>query len=1094
MTDEKITLAARIQNRMRRVSLGTRLTMVLLPLILIPMLLVVGVTYQRSRNILRQQAVDQLTTAAQSQVRVLEEWTAIREQRLQLGSQRAALVNPLSQLMPTTSSAGGLNDVREEARSQLASLKTREGQGMFVDLLVARASDSIVIASTKPEWEGKKLPLLSQDVIEFENLGSMPIYNDPLLNPDNVAIITFAPMRLARTQAIDAVLIGMNLDLRLSTLMEEMQIFWEQRGVFKVVKGETYIVLAPDITLRLERYGTVPVVESGKDHPVIQMAQTIPSGTVEYIDNKDQLVLGAFEWIPEWDLGVVVELPQENIFAEINRLAPFIAVIFIVVVALVAVSVPFSTQRALRPLGDLADFAERLARGDLLHRVTQQREDEIGRLAVVFNKMADELSDMYGSLEKRVQERTSQIQTASEVARDAVAIRDLNTLLDQVVHLISERFGFYHTGVFLTDQNGENAVLRAASSEGGKKMLSEGHQLAVGKSGIVGYVTGTGNPRIASDVGTDAYHLTNPNLPETRSEIALPLRSGAAIIGALDVQSKDPNAFSEDDLFVLQTMADQLAVAIENARLIEAQSRVAIQRRNVIDIYNRMTGQLGYTRLLKESTEIIRSSLGFPGVILGLVEGGQVVIRSAASKDQELDWILQRSAPLGRGVFGRTIASRTPQIWDPSTPDDILTPPQPDAESRVAICVPIISRGDVIGALATQIQAQRAPDGETIEVIELLASHVANSLENARLFEETQQSLEQVDALYRQQTAAAWHQLLPSLSTSQEDSVFEYGSDNLSLRDFREGDLMEMPISLRGEVLGSLGILSDRRSNWSEDEQAILGAVADEVANALEQARLMDEIHRRATQLQTAAEIARDATGFLDLDTLIQRAVNLIYERFGLYHVSIFLLDQDEKRAIVRESAGEANERLKEAKLSIDVGSKSIMGHVTETGESYLAHDVNNDPYYFENAFLPDTRTELVIPLKIGDKVIGALDVHHNLPHAFTEDDRSIFEILADQIAITIQNARLFEATLRRAEREQAVLKVTSAIRASDDIDGMLQTAVHELRQVLGAKLGRVQLVEAPSGMQNSFDSLSTVNSSGDTQDDGRSDKSKEAS
>lgn len=1094
MNNVNSTLFTRIQDRLRHISLGTRLTAVLLPLILIPMLLVVGVTYQRSRNILRQQAVDQLTTAAQSQVQVLEEWTAIREQRLQLGSQRPALVNPLSQLMNPSPSSVGLDDVREDARSELADLKTREGQGMFVDLFVVRTSDSVVIASTTPELEGKTLPLLSQNLLEYENLDSLPIYNDPLLNPSNVAIITFAPMRLARTQTIDAVLIGMNSDLRLSTLMEEMQVFWEQRGVFKVVQGETYIVLAPDITLRLERYGTVPLVESGKDHPVIQMAQTVSSGTVEYIDNKDQLVLGAFEWIPEWDLGVVVELPQENIFAEINRLAPFITVIFIIVVALVAFSVPFSTQRALRPLGDLADFAERLARGDLLHRVTQQREDEIGRLAVVFNKMADELSDMYGSLESRVQERTRQIQTASEVARDAVAIRELNTLLDQVVHLISERFGFYHTGVFLTDRTGEYTVLRAASSEGGKKMQREGHQLAVGKMGIVGYVTGTGNPRIALDVGTDAYHLTNPNLPETRSEIALPLRSGAAIIGALDVQSKDPNAFSEDDLFVLQTMADQLAVAIENARLIESQSRVANQRRSVIDIYNRMTGQLGYTRLLKESTEIIRSSLGFPGVILGIVEGGQILIRSVSSRDQELEWMLQRSAAVGRGVFGRTIASRTPQIWDPSIQDDILTPPQPDAESRAAICVPIISRGNVIGALAAQLHSQSASEDEIIEVIELLASHVANSLENARLFEETQQSLEQVDALYRQQTASAWHQLLPSLSTAPEDSVFEYGSDNLSIRDFREGDLIEMPISLRGEVLGSLGILSDRRTSWSEDEQAILSEVADEVANALEQVRLMDEIHRRATQLQTAAEIARDATGFLDLDTLIQRAVNLIYERFGLYHVSIFLLDQDEKRAIVRESSGEVGRRLKEEKLSIDVGSNSIVGHVTETGESYLAHDVNNDPYYLENVLLPDTRTELVIPLKIGDRVIGALDVHHNLPRAFSEDDRSIFEILADQIAITIQNARLFEATLRRAEREQAVLKVTSAIRASDNIDGMLQTAVHELRQVLGAKLGRVQLVEAPSRLPSNLDIPSIANSTGDMQDGQRSDKSKEAS
>jgi len=168
-----------------------------------------------------------------------------------------------------------------------------------------------------------------------------------------------------------------------------------------------------------------------------------------------------------------------------------------------------------------------------------------------------------------LERRSVQLQAAAEVSRTAISVRDLDALLAQVTHLIGEQFGFYHTGIFLLDEAEEYAVLQAANSEGGQRMLEKGHRLKVGEQGIVGYVTGTGEPRIVLDVGTDAVHFNNPLLPETHSEMALPLKLGAQVIGALDVQSKQEGAFDEKDATVLQTMADQLATAIENARLLQ---------------------------------------------------------------------------------------------------------------------------------------------------------------------------------------------------------------------------------------------------------------------------------------------------------------------------------------------------------------------------------------------------------------------------------------------------------------------------------------------------------------------------------------------
>jgi GAF domain-containing protein len=196
---------------------------------------------------------------------------------------------------------------------------------------------------------------------------------------------------------------------------------------------------------------------------------------------------------------------------------------------------------------------------------------------------ARELDAQRATLEERTRDlaRRARYQEATAaVARDAASLLDLQALLSRVVTLISEEFGFYHAGIFLLAPSREWAVLQAASSEGGQRMLARAHRLRVGQQGIVGYVTGRNEPRIALDVGEDAVFFDNPDLPDTRSEMALPLRARGEAIGALDVQSIEPAAFGKEDVAVLQTLADQLAVAIGNARLFQqAQESLEAERR-----------------------------------------------------------------------------------------------------------------------------------------------------------------------------------------------------------------------------------------------------------------------------------------------------------------------------------------------------------------------------------------------------------------------------------------------------------------------------------------------------------------------------------
>jgi len=187
-----------------------------------------------------------------------------------------------------------------------------------------------------------------------------------------------------------------------------------------------------------------------------------------------------------------------------------------------------------------------------------------------------------------LQEKVAQLQTISQVSQTISGIQNLGELLPRIAELISERFDIYHTGIFLVDEKGENAILQAANSAGGQNMLARGHRLRVGAQGIVGYATATGKARIALDVGEDVVYFDNPDLPDTRSEIALPLIIAGQTFGALDLQSTQPNAFGNEDIQTLSILADQVAIAIQNARSFE-RSREAVQAAEAA--HRQMTGQ-----------------------------------------------------------------------------------------------------------------------------------------------------------------------------------------------------------------------------------------------------------------------------------------------------------------------------------------------------------------------------------------------------------------------------------------------------------------------------------------------------------------------
>lgn len=184
------------------------------------------------------------------------------------------------------------------------------------------------------------------------------------------------------------------------------------------------------------------------------------------------------------------------------------------------------------------------------------------------------LEKQRGLLEETIQARTldiqrrlTQMRTAAEITRTISRLRDAHSLLSQIVDLIRERFDFYYVGIFILDPSGRFAVLKAGTGEAGRIMLEQGHRLAVGGNSMIGWCIANRQPRIALDVGEEAVRFSNPYLPRTRSEVAIPILYHTEILGAMTFQSVEPNAFDQDDILVLQGIADSLGVALENANL-----------------------------------------------------------------------------------------------------------------------------------------------------------------------------------------------------------------------------------------------------------------------------------------------------------------------------------------------------------------------------------------------------------------------------------------------------------------------------------------------------------------------------------------------
>lgn len=260
-----------------------------------------------------------------------------------------------------------------------------------------------------------------------------------------------------------------------------------------------------------------------------------------------------------------------------------------------------------------------------------------------------------------------------------------------------------------------------------------------------------------------------------------------------------------------------------------------------------------------------------------------------------------------------------------------------------------------------------------------------------------------------------------------------------------------VPLLAQSEAIGAIIIQDiENEHSFDEDDLNFMISVANQVSGTINNARILEESRQTALQFETAAEIARDISSSLDLDELLKKAVELIRSRFDFYHASVFLKDLPGEFVVIREATGEAGAQMKRAGHRLGVGSKSVVGFVAGNGEQLIVNDTTRDATYYANPLLPDTRAEAAIPLKIGDRIVGVLDVQSKQAYAFAEESLRTLQILADQLAIAVVNSELFAETQEHLAQHRLLHHITTTAASGTTLDEALQSAVNGLQVTLG--------------------------------------------
>jgi PAS domain S-box-containing protein len=767
----------------------------------------------------------------------------------------------------------------------------------------------------------------------------------------------------------------------------------------------------------------------------IDRALTGQDGSGTYLDYRDPpvRVIGVYRWVPQLQAALMAEVGESQALSAFND-AQLNSLLLTIAGALIAVLIGlYTATRFSRPILGLTEAASRIAAGDLSERAAVRQSNELGVLGAAFNDMADQLQQLIGSLEERVSARTRDLFLTLEVGQMATRVYQQADLLPRVADFIRERFDLYYTQIYLLDDLRRYAVLVAGTGEVGEQLLDRKHRLDLSQTSIVARAAQMQRPVLVADTETSPIHRPNPLLPETRSEVAIPLIVGGEVIGVLDMQSRAAETFREDNLPVFEAMANQLASAVRSAQSY-AETQAAIDRADTIN--RRLTGE-AWTRYL------------------GRLGEGEAV---------GYEYDLQRVTPL-------ETAAR-------------VEPPPGNGHDR-DLALPVALRGQPIGTIRVEEEDRvREWTSEDVELVKDVAERVALALEQFRALDETQVALSETEEQAQRLTdlnemaaqlsaasslndvyriVATWtNRVLRgdraslALLTPARDGFEFFGLDGAQgaiplgavlprqgtwvgevvdgqrvrrLDDLRDEPYPEarqladqglrsslnVPLVVANEIVGTLNVASQQPHAFGAGDEGLIRQIASLLTSHLQTQQLFAQTRKRASEMEAVAVVGAEASATLDPDALLWNVANLVKERFNLYHAHIYLLDEAAGVLVLAAGAGEVG------RLMVSHGHRITLAHqnslVTRAARNragVIVNDITQTADFLPNPMLPNTRSEMAVPMIVGDRVIGVLDTQSDRAGYFTVDDQQVFSTLAAQIAVAVQNARSFAESQQR--------------------------------------------------------------------------------
>lgn len=741
-----------------------------------------------------------------------------------------------------------------------------------------------------------------------------------------------------------------------------------------------------------------------------------PSPDGKYVRVFSPIAIG--EVGTHWSLGLVIPVSEITAAATTTAIRQVVISVGLIVLALFVLW--FSNGRVVRPIRELTNIARLASEGDLTVTAKSESSDETGVLASAFNTMTGRLRELISTLEQRVAERTRALATSTEVSRRLSTILDREQLVREVVDQMQSAFGYYHTQIYLVDPTGQSLVMAGGTGEAGAVMVARGHSIPKGK-GLVGRSAETNSIVLVSDTNSDPDWLPNPLLPETRSELAVPIALGDQVIGVLDVQHNVTGGLTQGDADLIQSVANQVGVALQNARLFD-QTQVALA--SVQESQSALNEAMVVASMASWKLSFETFRFAFNDRLYDMLgttaeeEGGYEL----SAEEYTKKYIHPEDAGLIAESIQTAFQSADPQNFKGSVEYRLI---RKDGQMRHILTdyrLVVNEQGRAIGGVGSFLDiTERKLAEEATKAAQQRAQTILESVTVPMLISRLSDGV----VLYANQALSEFrHVPLDELVGARTVDYFVNPDDRIRLRETlgQQGYITDFETQLqRKDGAASSVLLSARIINY-QNERCILSTYVDITARKLAEAA----VAKRAAELATVAEVSTTTATTLEPDRLLQSVVDLTKERFGLYHAHIYLLDADGDSLTLTAGAGEVGRKMVAQDWQIPLDrERSLVARAARTRQGVVINDVRAEPDFLPNELLPETRAEMAVPVIAGDKVLGVFDVQSDQPGSFSQEDASIYATLAAQVGVALQNARSYSGVQEQEKLMRTIIDST---------------------------------------------------------------------